>query len=190
MPMGNHTGSMSGQGMSGMGDLSMGAVTDEFDFLTKMIPHHEEAVASARRLLAGTQRPEMVALANNIITTQTHEIDQMRAWLAQWYPGRDTHVGYQPMMRDLTGLIGDELDSSFLQDMLHHHGMAVMMTTNLLADNLATHPDTATLARSIRDSQRTEMTTMTGWLKDWFGLDPMSGMHTGTGTEMPMQHGN
>jgi uncharacterized protein (DUF305 family) len=170
--------------------MSMGAVTDEFDFLTKMIPHHEEAVASARQLLAGTQRPEMVALANNIITTQTREIDQMRAWLAQWYPGRDTHVDYQPMMRDLTGLIGDELDRSFLQDMIDHHGMAVSMTMDLLADNLATHPGAATLARNIRDLQRTEMTTMTSWLKDWFGLDPMSSMHTGTGTEMPMQHGN
>lgn len=179
-PMSDHHGTVGGgTAMPGMGDMSMANITDEFDYLTKMIPHHEEAVATARTLLAGTKRPEMVDFANTIITTQTQQIDQMKAWLAQWYPGRDTTVNYTPMMPNLDSLKGDDLDKAFLQGMFHHHGMAVMMSTNLLTNNLATHPDVTTLARNIRDTQSAEMTKMTGWLNDWFGLNPMSGMHGG-----------
>jgi uncharacterized protein (DUF305 family) len=56
---------------------------DDFDvaFLEHMIPHHQMAVMMASMLKDGTQRPEMKKLADDIITSQTNEIDQMRTWL-------------------------------------------------------------------------------------------------------------
>ena len=62
--------------MGAMG--SMASVTREFDFLTQMIPHHEEAVASPKVMVARSTRPEMVALGNAIIEAQTRELAQMR----------------------------------------------------------------------------------------------------------------
>ena len=114
---------MSGMGMSGMAGMpGMGmsgmAVEDEFGYLTMMIPHHEEAIRNARMLLAGTDRPEMRGFATSIIETQTREVEQMRGWLAGWYPGRGTAVDYTPMMRDLTGLRGEALDRAFLTDII------------------------------------------------------------------------
>lgn len=183
--MSNHRGMGGGQHMDGRGaagPMQMGmsggmtAVEDEFDYLAQMIPHHEEAIASAELLLEGTDRPEMEAFAQDIIDTQSAEVDQMRAWLAEEYPGRDVSVDYEPMMRDLSGLSGDELDQAFLEDMVGHHMAAVMMSQQLLAGDLAEHPDVVPFAEQIRDSQHAEIIQMRGWLADWFGqnaMDPM-----------------
>ena len=159
---------MSGAGMPGMGMSGM-AVEDEFGYLTMMIPHHEEAIRNGRILLEGTDRPEMRAFATSIIQTQTREVEQMRNWLASWYPGRDTAVDYAPMMRDLTGLRGDALDRAFLADMIPHHMGAVMMSQRLLGQGLAAHPELEPFARTVRDAQHAEIVQMRGWLADWFG---------------------
>lgn len=54
-------------------------------FLAAMIPHHEGAVAMAEALLANGERPELKELAQTIIDAQLAEIEQMEAWLAEWY---------------------------------------------------------------------------------------------------------
>lgn len=166
------TAGMSGtSAMMGMPGME---VTDEFEYLTMMIPHHEEAIRAAEVLKAGTDRPDMLEFAQGIIDTQTREVAQMRSWLAAWYPGRDTAVDYTPMMRDLTGLRGDALDQAFLEDMIPHHMAAVMMSQQLLMAGLADHTEVEPFAQSIRDSQRAEIMTMRGWLSEWFGASGMN----------------
>jgi uncharacterized protein (DUF305 family) len=171
---------MDGRGGAGFGQMGMfggmTAVESEFDYLAQMIPHHEEAIASAELLLEGTDRPEMEAFAQDIIDTQSAEVDQMRAWLADEYPDRDVSVDYEPMMRDLSGLSGDELDQAFLEDMVGHHMAAVMMSQQLLAGDLAEHPDVVPFAEQIRDSQHAEIIQMRGWLADWFGQNAIGPM--------------
>lgn len=173
---------MSGMGMSGMGMSGM-AVQDEFGYLAMMIPHHEEAIRNGRLLLAGTDRPEMRAFATSIVETQTREVEQMRGWLASWYPGRDAAVDYAPMMRDLTGLRGDALDRAFLEDMIPHHMGAVMMSQQLLGQGLAAHTELEPFARTVRDAQHVEIVQMRGWLADWFGATGM-GYGMGPGAMM------
>lgn len=78
-----------GMQMHGMtGDAtSLQSVSDaDFDreFLTQMIPHHEMAIMMASMLKA-SERPEMLTLADQIITSQAREIDMMRGWLQEWY---------------------------------------------------------------------------------------------------------
>ena len=164
-----------GAGPAGMPGQMM-RVESEFDYLTQMIPHHEEAIASAQVLLEGTDRSEMAAFAQEIIDTQSAEVAQMQEWLATWYPGGDTSVDYEPMMRDLTAVSGDELDRVFLEDMIGHHMAAVMMSQRLLAEDLAEHPEVVPFAEHIRDSQRAEIHQMRGWLADWFDERPMGPM--------------
>ena len=161
-------------GMGGMPGMGM-QVASEFDYLTRMIPHHDEAIATASLLQRGTNRQEMRAFAASIIETQTAEVNQMKAWLATWYPGRDTSVTYEPMMRDLAGLGGDALDQAFLDDMIPHHMMAVMMSQQLLMANLARHGEVVPFAGHIRDVQHREIQTMAAWLRGWFGAAASSG---------------
>lgn len=192
--MGGHAGRSSPPGMGGgqwmdgpraAGPARMGmfgempTVDSEFEYLAQMIPHHEEAIASAELLLEGTERPEMEAFAQDIIETQSAEVEQMRAWLADEYPERGPSVDYEPMMRDLTGLTGDELDQAFLEDMVGHHMGAVMMSQQLLAGGLAEQPELVPFAEQIRDSQHAEIFQMRGWLAEWFGQDAMGPMRAG-----------
>ncbi len=86
-----------GHGM-GSGTMHMGMMGNTTDtaslesakpfekaFIEEMIPHHQMAVMMAQMLKNSTQRPEMRNLADNIINTQTKEIDQMSNWYSQWY---------------------------------------------------------------------------------------------------------
>ncbi len=83
-----HTMAMSQEQMQGMmmsGDL--GAADAQFDlrFINAMIPHHQGAVVMAKDALSKSQRPEIKKLAQDIITSQQKEIDQMQQWRQQWY---------------------------------------------------------------------------------------------------------
>lgn len=73
--------------MTGEPDTLRSVGPAEFDreFIVEMIPHHEMAIMMAQMLAAATERPEMKQLADNIITSQSREIDMMRNWLEDWY---------------------------------------------------------------------------------------------------------
>jgi uncharacterized protein (DUF305 family) len=82
------------QGM-GMQMGMMGNMTDVDDlknakpfdkeFIEQMIPHHQMAVMMSQMLLRSTDRVEMKKLAEDIISAQTREIEQMRSWYKAWY---------------------------------------------------------------------------------------------------------
>lgn len=161
----------------GMGPMSRGMMREvhgmadfdtEFDYMVRMIPHHQEAVESARILRDQTNRPEMVSFAETIIATQTREIEQMREWLVTWYPDRDTDVDYTPMMRDYSNIEGEELDLAFLQDMIPHHMAAVMMSEQLLSRVPIEHREVGELASNIRTTQTREIRQMGLWLRRWY----------------------
>jgi len=167
---------MMGSGRMGPGMMgSMNVFIDsEFEFLTHMIPHHEEAVATAIYLRDNTEREEMRDFAEDIIRTQTAEIEQMTLYLETWYPDQKHQIDYQLMMRELEGLRGDVLDRAFLEDMIPHHMTAVMMSQQLLVRNLAEQEEVALLAQSIRNSQRDEIHMMMNWLANWNSSAPLT----------------
>jgi uncharacterized protein (DUF305 family) len=83
-----HMMPMSQQQMQSMmmkGDL--GAADAQFDlrFLNAMIPHHQGALTMAQDALKKTKRPEIKKLAQEILTSQQSEIEQMQQWRKAWY---------------------------------------------------------------------------------------------------------
>lgn len=144
-----------------------------------MIPHHEEAIENAQLLVTFSDREEMRDFGAAIIETQTAEVEQMHAWIDEWYPGQDTTSDYVPMMGDLSELRSDELDQAFLETMIPHHMMAVMMSQQLVSGDLAEHDVVIPFAENIRDVQHEEIFQMSSWLSDWFDSEyPMNaGMH-------------
>jgi len=54
-------------------------------WLRGMIVHHIGAIRMSENLLEQTDRPELIELANNIIESQSTEVDQMREWLSAWF---------------------------------------------------------------------------------------------------------
>jgi uncharacterized protein (DUF305 family) len=82
-------GMMSGDGMHMGGQEDMQNLENAVDFdkafIEGMIPHHQLAVMMAEMLKSGTNRPEMLSLADNIIKSQTKEIKDMQTWYDNWY---------------------------------------------------------------------------------------------------------
>jgi len=86
-PLGHGTGMMHGGMMGDETDIRTLENAKPFDkeFIEQMIPHHQMAVMMAQMLLSSTNRSEMKQLAENIISSQTREINQMREWYNVWY---------------------------------------------------------------------------------------------------------
>lgn len=73
-----------------MGEMMLGLrgkTGEEYEkaFLEMMIVHHIGAIKMAEELLEETDRPELVKMANDIITVQTQEVDMMKGWLNDWF---------------------------------------------------------------------------------------------------------
>lgn len=146
-------------GMNGMNSLT------EREFIQGMIPHHQEAVDTAKIVLNRVgSTEEMRDLAQNIILAQEAEITNMKSWYRTWYGEDYKYDGKsKPMMRDLTSLSGAELDRAFLDDMIMHH-MGALMMAQQVANNIE-HTEIRTLAENIAKTQSEEIITMRILLK-------------------------
>jgi uncharacterized protein (DUF305 family) len=49
------------------------------------VVHHQGAIEMAEKVVDQTKRPEVKALAEEIITTQGAEVETMNGWLKKWY---------------------------------------------------------------------------------------------------------
>lgn len=79
---------MSQEQMKGMMmDMNLGTADAEFDlrFINAMIPHHEGAIMMAQDAPSKSKHLEIKRLAQDIITSQKAEIDQMKQWRQAWY---------------------------------------------------------------------------------------------------------
>lgn len=55
-------------------------------FIDEMIPHHQSAIAMAEVARKETKDPEIRKIAEDIVSAQEREIEQMEGWREQWYP--------------------------------------------------------------------------------------------------------
>ncbi len=64
----------------------MGVEDQEFDllFIDMMIEHHQGAVDASEDVIEDGEHPEVRALAEEIITAQEDEIEQMNEWRDEW----------------------------------------------------------------------------------------------------------
>ena len=81
---------MSQQQMRGMGvmvDPQQLANREPFDraFIDAMIPHHQSAIEMAMVAREKSAIPEVRELAENIVSAQQKEIEQMTRWRQEWY---------------------------------------------------------------------------------------------------------
>jgi uncharacterized protein (DUF305 family) len=166
----DHSMMMSNESNEDMDDMPMGGrmgmdhsammVSSEREFLTGMIPHHQEAVDTAKEVVErGGSTPEIKTLAENIIIAQELEIAEMKQWHLDWY-GEEyvADDSYQPMMRELADLSGAELDQRFLEDMVMHHMGAIMMARSVQPH--IEHQEIEVLSKAIVETQTAEIDLM------------------------------
>jgi uncharacterized protein (DUF305 family) len=158
-----------------MGIDSSRLMADNIDknFIEQMIPHHESAIEMAKLAQQKASRPEIKTLAGDIIASQSDEIIRMRYWYERWYgievPKQDTANKMTSMMHnanDIDKLRGAvDFDKAFLEEMIPHHQMAVMMASML--DNATNRQEMKTLAKDIIAAQSKEIDAMRNWQTQW-----------------------
>ena len=148
-------------------------------FIEQMMPHHEGAIAMANLALEKAMRPEIKELAKTIVRAQESENQQMKSWYKDWF-GKDVPKGSAMMggmmsqggmhmggTEDLTALKNAvDFDKAFLEQMIPHHQMAIMMANML--ESGSNQPEMKQLAKNIIDSQTKEIQQMQGWYKVWY----------------------
>jgi len=147
------------------------AAAFEVEFLTMMIDHHQMAVDTSGMCLEKAVHEDLLELCDSIMTTQAAEIEQMQAWLADWYgiehePSMDDPGHHQQMAR-LGALSGSAFEVAFLEMMTEHHAIAVAEGLECLPQ--AGHSLLRRLCAGIAGSQTRESIQMQVWLCRWFG---------------------
>lgn len=170
-------------GMMGNESGLMRSEAIDAHFIEQMIPHHEDAITMAKIAQEKAVHPELKQLADTIIKTQTAENLQMANWYKEWFDrelptGSEVmeHHGMMSASGMHMGIIGndsdianlenaDNFDEVFLQQMIPHHQMAVMMASML--KNGTERSEMKQLADAIISTQTSEIEQMRQWLTDW-----------------------
>jgi uncharacterized protein (DUF305 family) len=133
-------------------------------FVQMMIPHHEQAVEMAVMASERAGSPEVLELAARIEQAQQPEIDLMRGWLAEWGEeegGADMDMGdmdMQDRMAELEAAGETEFDRRFLELMIEHHGGALEMAEQEVAEG--SFEPAIELATQIVEAQQAEIDEM------------------------------
>ncbi len=171
------------------GDATAQAPFDQ-QFIDMMVPHHEGAVAMARIALQRASRSEIRQMADDIVRSQSAEIDQMRAWRQAWYGSGETpSMDQMPMLHAMAGMgdmsapmpatmnMAEEVERlrtapepfelAFIDLMIPHHQSAIDAAR--LALQQAEREEIRALAREIIAAQQREIDQMRAWRQAWFG---------------------
>jgi len=183
-----------GMAGGGCGASWMGRGPTDQRFIVMMIPHHEGAIAMADLALNRARRPEIRALATRIKVSQASENDQMRRWYRQWY-GQEVPALTAATLQKLPGsprgamgmggamgmkqcgatslsalAPGPNFERGFLDRMIHHHQMGVMMAA--MALGTTQHPELRRLQEAMVRVQSEEIRQMVQWSGSWYGQAP------------------
>jgi uncharacterized protein (DUF305 family) len=143
----------------------------EIDFMTDMIDHHAMAVRMSQICLTKAIHQELRNLCQNIIATQTQEIQQMQSWLQQWYGisySPEMKPGDMRMLERLAALPPAEFEIEFMQMMIKHHLKAIREASKCV--ERVFHEELRDLCENIITTQAAEIQQMRTWLCQWYAI--------------------
>jgi len=144
----------------------------QFDlaFIDAMVPHHRSAIEMAEAAKTrGLTQPELAKIANDIISSQRVEIDQMLDWREEWFGSRalgpvlpevlgipERELGMEHGGDDVVGAA--DVDLRFAQLMIPHHKGAIAIAE--AADERSQRDEIKNLALAIIEAQEREIEIM------------------------------
>lgn len=160
-------------------DTAKAAGTDRA-FTSDMVPHHVSAVDMAEIAKQRSKRPEIQGLADDIISSQQKEIDQMRGIDARLKDAGEPKgkLGASDSMMGMSMDTGSlktaaPFDRAFIDMMIPHHQGAIVMSRIEL--ERGADGEAKKLAEEIIAAQTREIEQMNAWRKDWFGAASPAG---------------
>ena len=151
--------------------LATGQVPFDQAFIDAMVPHHREAIEMAKAANSrGLSQPDLEKIANDIISSQRREIDQMLDWREQWFGSRTLGPVLPEVLGVPEGEMGMEhgsadevagaidVDARFAEMMIAHHEGAIAMAE--VAEERGQHPEIKDLAEAIVGAREREIGIM------------------------------
>jgi uncharacterized protein (DUF305 family) len=182
------TGGMAGMDHSQMDHGSMGMGSGEMArqmvmengkysdkaFIDAMVPHHQGAIDMAEIALENAEHQEIRNLAENIVSTQQAEIENLKSIKKEEFGTSEVPMEMsQEQMRSMGMMMNPEqlahsepFDKAFIDAMIPHHQSAIEMAQ--VAYQESDNPEIKTLAEDIVEAQTREIRQMEGWRKDWY----------------------
>lgn len=146
-----------------------GSVT--IDFLNEMALHHESAIAMSESYFKyGGQNAKLKQMAEDIINTQTAEIERMQSMIQQLEAEgkkeetkeleylKAYHKILEESMPSHSASTPTTVDEAFAEGMIKHHEMAVQMAETVL--QYTDNEEVRHMAQNIIEMQNKEMTQM------------------------------
>lgn len=140
----------------------------DIDFVTGMIPHHEQAVTMAEYASSRASNQRVRDIAERIESAQDPEIEQMNGLLDDWgvegnhaeHGGMGGHPGMltPDQLRQLEASKGPAFDQLFLRGMIGHHRGAITASEKELTEGES--PEAKRLASDIIAAQKAEIADM------------------------------
>ncbi len=181
-----------GGGMAGMdhgSDGSMGAmdsgpmaaqemvmVDGEYSdeaFIDSMVPHHRGAVGMAEAAIVNAEHPEIRTLAEEIVSAQEAEIQELRAIKEEEYGTPKVARGMDASRMEAMGMTDPQaladkrpFDKAFIDAMIPHHESAIEMAG--VAVESSENPRIREIAEGIVEAQEKEIAQMREWREDWY----------------------
>ena len=140
----------------------------EIKFMEGMMDHHAMAVMMAEMCTMQAVHPELIALCQNIIASQSAEIEVMQTWLQDWYG-----ISYEPKMHmgEMEGHMNmdpAQFERWFMKRMISHHAKAIKEAEDCLEE--AYHGELISLCQNMIVMQTQEINMMQAWLCEWYGV--------------------
>lgn len=156
-------------------DRAQNTGSAELDFLNGMIPHHQSAVDMSKSYLEYAGKDgEFKGLAENIISAQNTEINQMNTMIERFQkvenPDTEKEAAYLEDYRTMmdnhhnshTGAETSDMETAFAQGMSMHHQMAVDMAEIIL--KYTDDEELTAFADNIITQQKKEIEEMQSYL--------------------------
>lgn len=156
----------------------------EFDqlYIDMMLPHHESIIALAQAAQERLTDERLQAIADNIITSQSAENEELRSYREQWYGSAESMPMDESMMGMMTEMMpgmgdmaamqmdpqalvaafcaGDDPDLTFIDLVIPHHEMAIQSSEAALEQ--ATHEELRAIAEQVIQDQQAEIDELEG----------------------------
>ncbi len=167
-------------------------------FIDAIIVHQEGAEAMARLATTRSEHPELITFSRSIAAEHAVEIERLRSWRDDWYPGAppvlavqrtalmdeasmlsgspaDGGLGMGPTVMDPAAAMRQlcpappPFDLAFIDLMTLHQRTAIAVAE--LANQRAEHPELTMFGQAVIESAGREIDQLAAWRAAWFGIE-------------------
>lgn len=179
-PVAGMAGMLMGTPMAEDGhDMASQSIAFDQLYIDMMVPHHASIIALAQAAQERLTDERLQAIANDIISAQSAENEELRGYRAQWYGSAESMPMDEAMMGLMTKMMpgmgdmdmmqqqmdpqalvsefctGEDPDLTFIDLVIPHHEMAI--DASEAAREQATHEELRAIAERVIQAQQAEI---------------------------------